>query len=363
MGIQDRRYNPRGGGGGFGDSFRRMLESADGFFGWSFPLFRVPRWVPGIRNIDVRVHILYILILLGQLAGAAGSNGVGVARMAIWMAMLFVLVLLHEFGHCLACRLVGGSADKVLMWPLGGLAYCEPPRRWKPALITTLGGPGVNVILFPVFAAGLFAAGAGWSDVFFNPFQPGAGLSPEFYGMSWRGWLWSAHSMNLLLLAFNMLLPMFPMDAGRVVQEILWSRVGYQRSMVIAVNVGLFAAVAVGIFGIATGKSMLVGIAIFGGLTCYTERQKLAMMGESSPWSYDTDRGYSGFRVEQDSAPARPSWSERRKAKAAEKQAAQSAARDAEVDRILGKIATQGMGSLTAKEKATLDAASKAKRL
>src|SRR5947207_3103150 len=35
----------------------------------------------------------------------------------------FGLVLLHEFGHVFACRSVGGTADRVLLWPLGGLAF------------------------------------------------------------------------------------------------------------------------------------------------------------------------------------------------------------------------------------------------
>ena len=42
---------------------------------------------------------------------------------------LFLIVLMHEFGHSLACRSVGGRADRILLWPLGGAAFVKPPHR------------------------------------------------------------------------------------------------------------------------------------------------------------------------------------------------------------------------------------------
>ena len=42
---------------------------------------------------------------------------------------LFVIVLLHEFGHAIACRQVGGIANEIVLWPLGGIAFVQPPAR------------------------------------------------------------------------------------------------------------------------------------------------------------------------------------------------------------------------------------------
>ena len=42
---------------------------------------------------------------------------------------LFLIVLMHEFGHSLACRQVGGQANGIVLWPLGGVAYVSPPQR------------------------------------------------------------------------------------------------------------------------------------------------------------------------------------------------------------------------------------------
>lgn len=37
---------------------------------------------------------------------------------------LFVIVMLHEFGHVLACRQVGGRANRIVLRPLGGDYLC-----------------------------------------------------------------------------------------------------------------------------------------------------------------------------------------------------------------------------------------------
>ena len=65
-----------------------------------------------------------------------------------WLVMcglLFLSILLHEFGHCFAARSVDGDATEVLLWPLGGLAYCDVPHTPRANLITALGGPAVNL--------------------------------------------------------------------------------------------------------------------------------------------------------------------------------------------------------------------------
>lgn len=340
MGIQDRRYNRSGGSdqGGGG-----MFSGGEGFFGWSFPLFQVPRGFPGIGGIAVRVHILYLILAGTRLLQASGPNGIGLGYEAVSLATLFVLVLLHEFGHCVACRMVGGQADRVLMWPLGGLASCIPPRRWLPSLITTLGGPGVNLVLLPVFGFALLATGAEWRHVVFNPFRPAM-----LHGSVWQLWLWWAHYMNFLLLAFNMLAPMFPMDCGRVVQELLWSKLGYRRSMMIAVNLGMVVAVLMGVLAVTSGASSMLGIAIFGGITCYSEKQRLKMEPELEPWQTSDD----------DEPQSKPGWfarrAEERARRDAQKRREEEANRQSEIDRILAKIRQSGMGSLTAKEQAAL---------
>src|ERR1700722_8618423 len=75
--------------------------------------------------------------------GAIGYN------IAEYLA-LFGIVLLHEFGHALACRSVGGKAERIVLWPLGGVAYVSPPQRPGAMLWSICAGPLVNVALIPL---------------------------------------------------------------------------------------------------------------------------------------------------------------------------------------------------------------------
>src|SRR3989442_5938761 len=60
---------------------------------------------------------------------------------------------MHEFGHALACRQVGGTADQIVLWPLGGVAYVAPPPRPGATLWSIAAGPLVNVMLAPALTA------------------------------------------------------------------------------------------------------------------------------------------------------------------------------------------------------------------
>lgn len=355
MGWQDRRYEPEREESGFRRALRKVFGEGANFYSWALPLFTV--W--GIR---VRIHLIFVVMIVAELIQALLGSGPGWQATLIRISVLFVLVLLHELGHCFACRWVGGDASDILMWPLGGLAMCAPPHNARANLITTAGGPMVNVLLVPILGGVLLALGAPRGMLLFNLFHP----STTFNTAVWMATseaqfylhlaVWWAYVMNMYLLLFNMLLPMFPMDAGRLVQEALWFRMGFIRSMQIAVNVGLFMAVAVGIYGAVANASQLMMIAIFCGLTCWMERQRVAMLEPDGIPGYNFDRGYQGMPGDE---PQRPS---KRANKAWAKRVKEEQELTAEVDRILEKIRTEGMASLTRKEKGVLKGETERKR-
>jgi Zn-dependent protease len=254
--------------GGPGGDWRGLRPSFDNPMTWAVPLVRV-------LGIDVRVHVIFLIFIVVELLRAAvppaPGKGPGLAfgLAALVLGLLFAIVLVHEFGHCLACRRTGGAADEILMWPLGGLAYCLPPNRWRAHLITAAGGPAVNVAIAALLTPALgVATGRWWGVALPNPFSYG-GLYVDEISRSWLlTGLYLAGQLNLILLLFN-LLPMFPLDGGRIAQALLWPKLGYVRSMRIAVRVGYVGAIGLGILGIVSEHWMLVGIAIFGGITCY----------------------------------------------------------------------------------------------
>lgn len=337
MGWESRRY--KGGDddrGRFGHVIRRIFGDGENPLAWSLPLYRA--W-----GITVRVHIFFVIWIIAQLIASLVQDAIGWKFMALGMGTLFTLVLLHEYGHCIACRRVGGDADQILLWPLGGLASCRPPHDWRSNLITTLGGPGVNAVLLPVLGVPLYLlAGAG--AVWFNPFDPGAAiatLSLRSTGAQpmWLIALWWVYYTNAALLLFNMLLPMYPMDAGRVVQELLWRRMGYHRATHAAATLGMFVAGCVAAFALVYEQSTLLALAAFCGLTSWMERRRLAMTEPDHPAiaGYDFSRGHAGLPTENDEDPAA-----RRKRQQAEQD---------KLDAVLAKIAASGMSSLTRREK------------
>lgn len=313
MGLDTRDYSRQGpyrDGGGIG-----------GGFPWSFPLFTVI----GIR---VRVHLVFIIWVIFELLNA--SKGAGLLWESASIGTLFGIILLHEFGHCLACRWVGGTADDVLLWPLGGLASCNPPQNWKAELITVLGGPAVNVVLAPILAGLVLLAGVGPEFLIFNP------LRPDWPGNAgWMGtFAFAAYFRNIWLLLFNMLLPMYPMDAGRTLQCLLWPVIGHRKSLKVAASIGLGCAVLVGVYSLTSGGGILLLIALAAGFASWQTLQSL--------------RG--GWEV----ADEPPVNLERLRKKAVKARAKQENA-DAELDRILAKIKDEGIDSLTGREKKFLE--------
>ncbi len=343
MGWADRQYRDGSGRGGFRDVLRRVFGDGENFFDWSLPLYTA--W--GIR---VRVHLIYVIYIIAELVTSIlVPNRPGFWFTVMAMGSLFLLVLLHEYGHCFACRWVGGTADKILMWPLGGLAFCQPPHNWRDSLITTLGGPGVNAVLLPVFGIPLLLL-AGQGAVLFNPFEPGRALGSLYLSDGtqpyWLYAIWWFYFTNWALLAFNMLLVMYPMDAGRVVQELIWRKKGYHRATQIAATLGLAMAVGVLIFAMVTQQTTLMAIALFCGVTCWMEKRRLAMtVDEFSNTGYDFSRGYQSLPKEDEPPEDDKAAEKRRQREEAERQ---------RLDAILAKIAQSGMSSLSRSERSWL---------
>ncbi|MFM9956916.1 MAG: site-2 protease family protein [Phycisphaerales bacterium] len=342
--------------------WRRLFENPENPLGWSLKMFTA-------RGITARVHLLTVVYLLGQLLWSIPQSHGGFLFVAPAMLALFLLVLAHEFGHCFACRYAGGSADRIVMLPWGGLALTQPPNDWRAHFVTTAGGPLVNVALAPAFALGLWACGLGHT-VLFNPFNPISAISTISGGgdaaVLAKVTLFWFHAVNLILLGFNLLLPMYPFDGGRLIHALLWRSMGYRRATHIAVLVGFAGAMVLGVAALLLEKAMLVLIAVFGALSCYAELKRLR--GEADLLGSEG----GGGTVEAD-ASDRP-WDstlrdetpeERAAARRAEhdrRQAEKAAAEQADLDRVLDKIAATGMDSLSRAEMKVLERETERKR-
>jgi Zn-dependent protease len=177
------------------------------------------------RGIDVQVHWSWFLIAMIELETRARLYHAPVWNVAEYLA-LFLIVLLHEFGHAFACRQTGGEANRIVLWPLGGLAYVNPPPRPGALLWSIAAGPLVNVALLPItFALYRFGQHAGWGFT-----QPDASR-----------FVFMLMAMNMLLLVFN-ILPIYPLDGGQILRALLWFVIGRVRSLTAAAVIGLLGA-------------------------------------------------------------------------------------------------------------------------
>ena len=210
----------------------------------SFHLFR-------LFGIDVYLHWAWFLAAAYFVNQAKGYSS------PVWSVLeclsLFLIVLIHEFGHQLACRSVGGKTSVIVLWPLGGVAYVSPPQRPGAQLWSIAAGPLVNVILFPILSALLWlGAQAGGTDTV-----------PDWFRYLNNVWV-----INLVLLIFNMM-PVYPLDGGQILRSLLWFVFGQARSLMIATSIG-FVGVAGLIAYAVWAQSIWLGImAVFILMNCW----------------------------------------------------------------------------------------------
>jgi hypothetical protein len=140
-----------------------------------------------------------------------------------------------------------------VLWPLGGVAYVNPPQRPGATLWSIAAGPLVNVALFPIlFAAVVMTRSMGWAH-----------SMPDAY-LLLRAVMW----IDVSLLAFN-ILPIYPLDGGQILRSLLWFVLGRARSLMVATVLGMLGIV--GFIGIAIlVRSMWIGaISAFMLLNCW----------------------------------------------------------------------------------------------
>ncbi|MGA7291627.1 MAG: M50 family metallopeptidase [Terriglobales bacterium] len=206
------------------------------------------------KGIDVFLHWSWFLVAVYEIQ----RGGIGRYSSVTWSVLeylaLFLIVTVHEFGHSLACRQVGGQANQIVLWPLGGVAYVDPPQRPGAQLWSIAAGPLVNVVLLPIlWGLGLMSQSLGWAETM-----------PNLHAL-----LGAVLYIDLLLLVFN-ILPIYPLDGGQILRSLLWFVIGRARSLQAATILG-FAGV-IGFIGLAIWtRSLWTGaIAVFMLMNCWS---------------------------------------------------------------------------------------------
>lgn len=180
-----------------------------------------------IRGIQLEVHATFFLLLayVGHL-GWEEAGGPGLAWNLATVSAFFVCVVLHELGHSFMALRYGIGVRRILLMPIGGMAEMDSiPREPGRELLMTLAGPAVNFLI----------AGLLW---------PVIGLLPDLiYYHSWQGLIYQVFVANLVMGVFN-LVPVFPMDGGRILRAILAARLPYLKATFIAATLGKVLSLA-----------------------------------------------------------------------------------------------------------------------
>ncbi|HEU4338761.1 MAG TPA: site-2 protease family protein [Planctomycetota bacterium] len=310
----------------------------------AFTIFRIP----------VHLHWTLIFVVAYWMFGPiqAGAGPEWIAFVAAGLVVQFAVILFHELGHSWASRRVGGHVDKILLWPLGGLAYVGHSDEPRTDIFVAVCGPATHLLLGGAAAAAVFALGIPWDWSYINPI--GRPDPPYWPGYGYYFLLYFIN-MNASLMAFNLFVPAFPLDGGRILHDWLRMRMGEWQANRTAGTVSIVIGSALLLLAIWTASILLGVISVW---MILQAAQLRAMAGADSAYS---PHGYSdrGYRFEE---PRKEGYFARRRRLKRERALARRDAEEAElrakVDELLDKINREGKDSLTPSERKTLEEAS-----
>lgn len=288
-----------------------MRDGWEAFWSWSLP---GGRWL----GCTWRLHWTLLAFAL--------FDAVGLALRGLpwhwWWAgplVLPIAVLGHELGHRAALRLVGGQSGLVTLWPLGGIDDAFVPPRPAPQLLYAAAGPLASALLWGLATLAAARLGGG------------------------TGLLLAALATASLWLALANLVPIRPLDGGRLWRALLWPLVGRRAAVRGTLALGWVALALLVAWALLAQQPLLFLVAILMGVVLYREGQLIR-------WGHDPDG--------VDEALARPGlwarWRRWRAEQAALRDERRRAAAQAELDRLLAKVSQQGLAALTDRERQRL---------
>lgn len=187
-------------------------------------------------GIDVLLHWSFFLLPL-LVGWFAWVNGHSISQTAVWTVLLIVVlgsVLLHELGHALTAKKLGIPIIDIVLTPICGLARLErsPAGPWEEVRVA-VAGPMVNLVVAMVLGLIL------WSQQGAFSFDPAVISSSIVLTLFW---------INLCLFAIN-LLPIFPMDGGRILRALLALVLDNAKATTLAARLGQLLSISVIILG------------------------------------------------------------------------------------------------------------------
>ncbi len=281
---------------------------------WTVPL-------PWFGAVRLRAHVLLIMWMGAEMVAWVPRSAIGLVHVIAGVVSIFGIILIRELVREHIRRAAGGESQPVVLWPLGGLGATPLGPVPRPFLAES-GGLLANAFLVPILGYLVIASGASWEALTLDLLSPGVtagGLRSRL-----QIWAWWAYYANAAVLVANALLPMLPLDCGRLVRAVTAHRGPSVARR--TVRVAMFTALAVFVFGACMGEFRVLAIGVLGAFTSYMDLRRAEFLA-AAPIEAATDDDLIG-----DEAPAEPPM---------------EAAPHAELDSVLRQISALGLESLS----------------
>jgi len=207
-----------------------------------------------IWGIPIKAHATFLALLLIQLIVGAFQQNI------LWLLYLFLMfgpiltitILVHEYGHAITTKLLGGQVDGIVLWPLGGFALCGPTDSGPCGdLKVAVAGPLAHIpqmiIWIGVYASVMAGDLTGflkedtWTSVT-------SGGSTGFFSAICA----SSFYFNAYLMVFNLFVPAYPLDGGRCLACILiLCGIEVEKAALLTAISAIILGVLFGIIGLA----------------------------------------------------------------------------------------------------------------
>lgn len=316
---------------------------------WSFPL---GTW------FAVRVRLsMFFLLLVPVLCYRLDDTAVGIA----FSVVLFLSVLAHEFGHVFAARVTGGDGDEIHVTPLGGLATCYPAPTFQSRFWTIAGGPTVNVALCLISLVQVL--NSNHLNACLNPFVfPPVSLAGDSSSVV-AALVLMLFQANWLLLLIN-LLPVHPLDGGRMLSLVLNARLDSYVARIVYLRIGGFLGLMMLVMGLFYDNTwvMAVGAVILPLNLAEGFQGQSSHEGEESFMGYDFSQGYTSLEQslpeDYEGGEDRPGmlarWKAQREEERLRRQEEEDRDMEKQLDQLLDKLHSGGEDALSPAEKRRL---------
>ena len=170
-----------------------------------------------VAGIPIKLHYTFFLLLLVELVSSLLNFSIDEEKYPMYIVLIVILygpillltILIHEFGHAVMNKRLGGTVDEIILWPLGGFAICGPVELLSGDLKVALAGPATHIAMILLWwviylltkggEEGLWPLDTIYLDILSTPAGFFEMLSSQ------------ALYMNIILFCFNLLIPAYPL--------------------------------------------------------------------------------------------------------------------------------------------------------